>query len=289
MNNIQEISFANYDIIFSLHEDEEYISDFIRKENSFYELDHLEILNYLPIKNEGAFVDIGANIGNHTTYYAKVMNRDVYAFEPIKENYKLLKNNILLNKIDNKVKSFNVALGNIETNVYMSKNYKDNSGTWSVKSNNGDINFLKKLGYKVAFVAGRSSNAIFIHASAMDTGSLDNLQNFIEQLKMKNLLMPKSIPYDNTFIEKKQILSKIETTPNIQALKLEDQKLSASKKRDIIEPCTIADIIIEKIGKDKKDIVINFTGKSIDTFDSIDVSQTDTICLAKKIHLTLYL
>lgn len=350
MNNVQEVNFANDNIMFSLHEEGEYISDFIRKEENFYELDHLEILNYLPIKNEGAFIDIGANIGNHTIYYAKIMNRDVYAFEPIKENCQLLKNNILLNKIGNKVKSFNFALGNVETDVYISKNYKDNSGTWSVKSSNGDIpckrldtvlddtltiaymkldvegqelnvlkgakktivknkpiisteyhfgiefskieNFLKKLGYKVAFIAGRSSNAIFIHSSVMDAGSLANLQNFIEQLKMKNLLMPKTLSYDSSFLEEKQSLSKIETIQQPQVLKqqisfneddilakafFEDEKLSTSRKIDIIEPNVIADIIIDKIGKAKKDIVVNFTEKSIDTIDSINFSHEDTV------------
>ena len=53
----------------------------IKVNRTFYEL---EILEYIKnnIKNPGIFIDIGANIGNHTIYFAQVCNaRLVYSYE----------------------------------------------------------------------------------------------------------------------------------------------------------------------------------------------------------------
>ena len=132
----KQINFKSKKINFALFENE-YISDFIHDNKIFYEVENLEVLNYLPLQ-EGAILDIGANIGNHTLYYSKILNRDVYAFEPIKENYDLLKKNLLLNKIEN-VKVFNFALSMQNSKVLLRQNYPDNSGTWSIVNYNGNI------------------------------------------------------------------------------------------------------------------------------------------------------
>jgi FkbM family methyltransferase len=57
----------------------------------------------------GVFVDVGANIGGYTVRVAK--RAYVYAFEPEPRNFNLLRLNIKLNKLQNNVKSFQVAAG----------------------------------------------------------------------------------------------------------------------------------------------------------------------------------
>jgi FkbM family methyltransferase len=57
----------------------------------------------------GVFVDVGANIGGYTVRAAK--RAYVYAFEPEPRNFNLLRLNIKLNKLQNNVKSFQVAAG----------------------------------------------------------------------------------------------------------------------------------------------------------------------------------
>lgn len=52
-----------------------------------------------PRRQRGIFMDIGANIGTTSIYFRKKLaaNLTYIAFEPVKENYKLLKINCILN------------------------------------------------------------------------------------------------------------------------------------------------------------------------------------------------
>ena len=56
------------------------------------------------------FLDIGSNIGTYAILAAKKGLRAI-AFEPIKSNYDALRINLILNKLEDKVTVFNVALG----------------------------------------------------------------------------------------------------------------------------------------------------------------------------------
>lgn len=61
---------------------------------------------------QGTVLDIGANIGNHTLYYAlECKANHIYAFEPIAETYQILCKNICLNQLENKVSTLNAAVG----------------------------------------------------------------------------------------------------------------------------------------------------------------------------------
>ncbi|MDR1983078.1 MAG: FkbM family methyltransferase [Holosporaceae bacterium] len=63
------------------------------------------------INKDSIVVDAGANIGNHTVFFAKICKaKEVYCFEPLKRSYDILEKNIELNDVKN-VKKFNFALG----------------------------------------------------------------------------------------------------------------------------------------------------------------------------------
>lgn len=53
---------------------------------------------------DGAFFDIGANVGLYSIYFAKTKLGNVYAFEPSVFNLGLLAKNINVNKVQNKIK-----------------------------------------------------------------------------------------------------------------------------------------------------------------------------------------
>src|SRR3989344_3174099 len=83
------------------------------------------------IKSDDVVIDIGAHAGIFTilaSYYAK--NGKVYAFEPMKENFELLKENIKLNYAKN-IESINKAVSNksgkIKFYVSQTKNKGQNS------------------------------------------------------------------------------------------------------------------------------------------------------------------
>jgi FkbM family methyltransferase len=52
---------------------------------------------------EGAFFDVGANIGLYSLYFAKLFHNQVYAFEPSALNLGLLAKNIALNKLSEQI------------------------------------------------------------------------------------------------------------------------------------------------------------------------------------------
>lgn len=56
------------------------------------------------------FYDIGANVGMFSVFAAVHRNAQVYAFEPEAQNYALLNQNTLLNKVQDRIISYNVAL-----------------------------------------------------------------------------------------------------------------------------------------------------------------------------------
>lgn len=82
--------------------------------------------------SSGVFVDIGAHIGKHTIYVAKKHPFvKVLSFEPDPETYKLLKENIVLNGLDN-VNALNMACSDISQDVTLWKS-KEHPATNSIE------------------------------------------------------------------------------------------------------------------------------------------------------------
>ncbi len=77
--------------------------DAIQREHmsgAFYETEELEIIaGHFPVG--GVFVDIGANVGNHTLYVAKFLHASkIFVFEPNPQAIDILESNIYLNEIE---------------------------------------------------------------------------------------------------------------------------------------------------------------------------------------------
>ena len=68
--------------------------------NNFYEVELLNGMCELAKNKDGVAIDIGANIGNHSLFFANQF-KQVIAFEPVPSNCWIVKSNIYLNKIDN--------------------------------------------------------------------------------------------------------------------------------------------------------------------------------------------
>ncbi len=68
--------------------------------SGFYELELLQGMASLLRESSAVVLDVGANIGNHTIFFAQRF-RQVIAFEPVPENCGLLRANIRLNSLEN--------------------------------------------------------------------------------------------------------------------------------------------------------------------------------------------
>lgn len=80
-------------------------------------------------------VDVGGNLGNHAVFFStQIKNAKVYSFEPMIETYKILIKNIKINDLDNKVKVYNMACGDLDGHASpISYNPYDTGGT-SIKN-----------------------------------------------------------------------------------------------------------------------------------------------------------
>lgn len=75
----------------SLHPRGDFISDQIREDRVHYEL--INLVKTWLIAKPKSFVDVGANIGNHSHFYS-LKGAKVVAFEPVPANFALLEQNL---------------------------------------------------------------------------------------------------------------------------------------------------------------------------------------------------
>ena len=80
-------------------------------------------------RNGGTFVDVGANIGYCSNLFAaQNKNNIVYSFEPSLSNLELLKHNINLNHLKQQIQVLDVAVGQVESEMYFENGPKEQTG-----------------------------------------------------------------------------------------------------------------------------------------------------------------
>ncbi len=117
----------------------EFIQNRIFLERNYFEIFHLSKLRE-HIKENAAILDIGANIGNHTIFFAKECEaRKIYSFEPTQKSFQILKENIRINCLDHMVVAMNVALGAKDSKVDVIVDAKDAGSNHVEENMDGDI------------------------------------------------------------------------------------------------------------------------------------------------------
>jgi len=76
------------------------------------------ILRFMQAHGVSNVIDVGANFGYHTLFFARLASGNVYAFEPQQQNYELLRKNIAHNSVSNAV-VYNLACGDTKETVRM--------------------------------------------------------------------------------------------------------------------------------------------------------------------------
>jgi FkbM family methyltransferase len=141
-----------------IHSEGEIIGDHMVKKNDFFEIKFLDYVckNY---NTQSGILDIGANIGNHSLFFAKFLNCEtVYSFEPFPRNLLLLKKN--MQNFTHKSKIYEIALSNKEGTMPLYNSQADNFGGFSLHSySNG-----------TSFIVNSSINVI-----TLDSLNLDNI------------------------------------------------------------------------------------------------------------------
>ena len=102
--------------------------------NKFYEVELLNGMCELASNKNGVAIDIGANIGNHSLFFANKF-KQVIAFEPVPSNCWIVKSNAYLNKIDNLI-LVEKGLSNKNTQMAVDTSNRENT-------NNGVSEIIK--------------------------------------------------------------------------------------------------------------------------------------------------
>lgn len=179
-------------------ENNDYIFERIKESNNFYEETILSMFGLAMMGKKGYVIDAGANIGNHTIFVSKIVNRKTVSIEPSKKNVKYLKKNIKENNLERKVYVKSVAVSNKKRN-YSTKKFRGNAGkTQLIEDDNGKVESVtidKVVNEKENFkenVAG-----IKIDIEGMEREAIQGAKNTIRKYKPAIIIEDKeSLVYD---------------------------------------------------------------------------------------------
>jgi len=127
------------------------IQSIILLSDNYFEIDMLEKIftGYKDGKiakdvKDGVVLDIGANIGNHTLYFANELDvAKVISFEPVEETFWILNQNIKLNNLQEKVELHCEGVSNISGKAMVGTyDYQNIGATPLALKKDGDINLV---------------------------------------------------------------------------------------------------------------------------------------------------
>ena len=175
------------------------------------------------IKNDDIVIDIGGHIGLFSIYAAeKCKSGKIFSFEPVKENFEMLKDNIAVNKIKN-IFPENVAISNEKSKVTIFlSNDESGHGMYSKSSNSITIdainleeiylkNNLKKCDFLKIDAEGaefdilenisenmlKTISKIVIEYHIFNRNLTERLENIVEKFEKNGFKITKT-PYSDT-------------------------------------------------------------------------------------------
>ncbi|SEH06264.1 FkbM family methyltransferase [Candidatus Venteria ishoeyi] len=189
LDYVQAKYLDNY--FYFVHIKNDYIPSRISETKTFYEVNYLELLAllYQPGK---IVIDGGANIGNHSIFFAGVLGANVIAFEPQPQNNFLLSINTSLNCLDDFIEIKKLAIGNKKGELTLCMAVPNNYGSFTsdaslVQQNKGAIppKFkipITSLDNEIFDVADKVS-IIKLDLEGMELLALNGATNIIRQSK----------------------------------------------------------------------------------------------------------
>lgn len=120
------------------------IQYYILRTGHFFEEKYLDFVKSKYLYPGMTVIDCGANIGNHTVYFAKICKASkVISFEAVPSTYNILKRNIELNELSDTVEIHNNALGDTERMVSMKVETTENiGGAHVVEGSDGSVKMI---------------------------------------------------------------------------------------------------------------------------------------------------
>lgn len=110
-NNIMHFEYEGKNIQMQVPDIRDHISYEIARQKKFFSYTNLEdIRQFIP--QNAVIVDAGANIGNHSLFFARVCAAaEIHSFEPQEDVFRILERNIFLNNCKGIIIPYKLALG----------------------------------------------------------------------------------------------------------------------------------------------------------------------------------
>lgn len=203
---------AHQSIKLFLPDKRDYIQQRIIVIKNFYEDDILRAMETY-IDQNSVVIDIGSNIGNHVLYFGKILNaKKIYAFEPQKEVFNILKRNVELNELTNKVNIYNLALGSKTSSATIDYDggLCNNLGMTSIKEDENGLLKIEKLDDVIIDV--KKINFIKIDVEGFESDVLKGASLTIQKYKPtiwiesfgENYIKTKEFLVDKGYVLKKE-------------------------------------------------------------------------------------
>ena len=161
-------------ILFSNNKDIKYLlgsSDWISKklfiDKSFDYRILTKAIKLLGKKNSKlTLINIGAHIGSTGIPVIKKNNfKNLIAFEPTKRNFRLLKANIFLNEIDDRVQAYNLAISNKKANLHLGTTKGNTGGNRILRNKQKNTEIVKSdILDNYTYNLNKNNSLIFIDA-----------------------------------------------------------------------------------------------------------------------------
>jgi FkbM family methyltransferase len=108
--HVKTLKAFGHDIPVYLPSEVDQMQKFVRETGRFHE-EELLIALCARLPETPTVVDVGANIGNHTLFFGRVLDAQVISIEPVPEAFDILEKNVALNGLEDQVERHQLALG----------------------------------------------------------------------------------------------------------------------------------------------------------------------------------
>ena len=124
-----------------LHADPDHLARVVKATGAFYEMDVLMKCREIHVPGT-TILDVGANVGNHTLFFAGVIGARVIAFEPHPPSFDLLGMAIHGNRLGDRVRAILTAVGAAEGTATLTEGPATNRGMNRCAPGEGDTPVL---------------------------------------------------------------------------------------------------------------------------------------------------
>ncbi|MEA3504657.1 MAG: FkbM family methyltransferase [Bacteroidota bacterium] len=179
-------------------------------------------------KNYDYFIDIGANIGTYSILLAN-KGLKVISFEPVNDNYRVFRINLLLNKLQSKITTYNIALGEKDTDAnfifdpintgasHIAKKSDSDDNTTTVHISTFD-SLLPELNIPI-----EAKIMIKIDVEGMEIEVLNGAKKFLQSYPNLLLFM------ESKHSEENNIREKLDTLGDFEYLRVDNYNMASKK------------------------------------------------------------